>query len=233
MTAALHLPAPGVFEQWWQLQGDWVEEPNHRRGGTSGVQRIRSEDGNLLYAKRQVGHVYHSLLHPFGRPTVLRELNALQCLSRLGIKVPQVVYCGAERDADKSWRALLVTAELKDFIEIDHWHAAGGRERHGEAFHQQVMEAVGVMIARMNNARWQHNCLYSKHVFIRVEGEGSAATFEVGVLDLEKSRRRLTRRQAARHDLRQLRRHSSWSSADWQHVIYGHSTAFGSAIKGL
>uniref|UniRef100_UPI0023DDD9C6 lipopolysaccharide kinase InaA family protein n=1 Tax=Pseudomonas viridiflava TaxID=33069 RepID=UPI0023DDD9C6 len=70
-------------------------------------------------------------------------------------------------------------------------------------------------------------------VFIRVEGEGEHATFEVGMLDLEKSRRRLTRQQAARHDLRQLRRHSSWSSADWAQVIYGHSTAFGSAIKGL
>ncbi|MFZ3206922.1 MAG: lipopolysaccharide kinase InaA family protein, partial [Pseudomonas sp.] len=29
-----------AFEQWWQLQGEWVEEPNHRRGGESGVQRL-------------------------------------------------------------------------------------------------------------------------------------------------------------------------------------------------
>lgn len=233
MTAALHSPAPGLFEQWWQQQGEWVEEPNTRRGGTSGVQRIRSAEGSLLYAKRQVGHVYRSLLHPFGRPTVLRELKALQCFNSLGINVPQVVYCGAERDAEHNWRALLVTAELKGFIEIEHWYAAGGRERHGEAFHQQVLQAIGAMIARMNNARWQHNCLYIKHVFIRVEGEGSQATFDVGLLDLEKSRRRLTRKQAAGHDLRQLKRHSSWNEADWQQVIYGHSTAFGSAIKGL
>jgi hypothetical protein len=233
MTAALHMPAPGLFEQWWQQQGEWVEEPNSRRGGTSGVQRIRAEDGSLLYAKRQVGHIYHSLLHPFGRPTVMRELKALQRLAGLGINVPRVVYCGAERDSDNNWRALLVTADFEGFIEIDQWHAAGGRERHGEAFHQQVMQGVGAMIARMNNARWQHNCLYSKHVFIRVQGEGSEATFEVGVLDLEKSRQRITRHQAARHDLLQLRRHSSWSAADWQHLIYGHSTAFGSAIKGL
>lgn len=233
MTAALHSPAPGLFEQWWQQQGEWVEEPNSRRGGTSGVQRIRSTEGNLLYAKRQVGHVYHSVLHPFGRPTVLRELNALKQFSRLGINVPQVVYCGAERDAGNTWRALLVTAELKGFVEIDHWYAGGGRERHGEAFHQQVLRAIGAMIARMNNARWQHNCLYAKHVFVRVEGEGADASFEVGMLDLEKSRRRLTRQQAASHDLRQLRRHSSWNAADWQEIIYGHSTAFGSAIKGL
>jgi hypothetical protein len=233
MTAALHSPAPSLFEKWWQNQGDWVEEPNSRRGGMSGVQRIRSTDGTLLYAKRQVGHIYRSLLHPFGRPTVLREVDALQRLDRLGINVPKVVYCGAERDADHNWRALLVTAELKGFIEIEHWEAAGGREKHGEAFHQRVMEAVGAMIARMNNIRWQHNCLYPKHVFIRVEGDGPDASFQVGVLDLEKSRRRFTRKQAAQHDLKQLRRHSSWSDADWQHVIYGHSTAFGSAIKGL
>src|SRR5690606_4943115 len=71
------------FEQWWQLQGEWVEEPNQRRGGESGVQRLQVDQGQLLYAKRQVGHLCRSLSHPFGRPTVLRERDALLGLSRL------------------------------------------------------------------------------------------------------------------------------------------------------
>lgn len=45
------------FEHFWSQQGDWVEEPNVRRGGESGVQRIKSKDGKLLYAKRQTGHI--------------------------------------------------------------------------------------------------------------------------------------------------------------------------------
>ena len=85
------------FEQWWQLQGEWVEEPNQRRGGESGVQRLQVDQGQLLYAKRQVGHLCRSLSHPFGRPTVLRERDALLGLSRLGIRVPRLVYCGATR----------------------------------------------------------------------------------------------------------------------------------------
>ena len=92
------------FEQWWQLQGEWVEEPNQRRGGESGVQRLQVDQGQLLYAKRQVGHLCRSLSHPFGRPTVLRERDALLGLSRLGIRVPRLVYCGASRQAGRGWR---------------------------------------------------------------------------------------------------------------------------------
>ena len=48
------------FEFYWNQQGEWVEEPNQRRGGESGVQRIHDGEGRLLYAKRQVGHTYRS-----------------------------------------------------------------------------------------------------------------------------------------------------------------------------
>ena len=44
---------------------------------------------------------------------------------------------------------------------------------------------------------------------------------------------RLTAHQAAAHDLKQLRRHSSFSNTDWKKLVYFYETAFGSAIKGL
>jgi len=222
-----------LFEQHWQQRGEWVEAPNVRRGGESGVQRVHDEDGRLLYAKRQTDHIYRSLRYPFGRPTVLRERDALQAFRRLGVQVPEVVYCDAERQADQSWRALLVTRALDGFEEVDHWYAAGGRERHGECLHQRLLQRLGETLARLHQGRWQHGCLYTKHVFVKVTGEGPAAQVDVALLDLEKSRRRLSRNQAARHDLQQLKRHSSWNEADWQHLIYGYQTAFGSAIKGL
>jgi len=43
----------------------------------------------------------------------------------------------------------------------------------------------------------------------------------------------LTAYRAASHDMLQLRRHSSWSSTDWEKLSYFYETAFGSAIKGL
>ncbi|WP_068828177.1 lipopolysaccharide kinase InaA family protein [Pseudomonas sp. BMS12] len=218
----------GQFEQWWQRQGDWVEEPNRRRGGESGVQRLHEEDGSVYYVKRQVGHIYRSLRYPFGCPTVLRERKALLDLARRGVRVPQIVYCGTERGAD-GWRGLLVSESLDGFQDIESWYAAGGREQLDAARHDQLLQQIGAMLARMNSARWQHGCLYAKHVFVKVTDDA----LEVALLDLEKSRRRWTRRGAALHDLRQLRRHSSWSAAEWQQVVYGYEKVFGSTFKRL
>ncbi len=59
------------------------------------------------------------------------------------------------------------------------------------------------------------------------------AEMEVALIDLEKCRQRLTTRRAAAHDLKQLRRHSSFSDTDWEKLVYFYNKAFGSAIKGL
>ncbi|MGH8333066.1 MAG: lipopolysaccharide kinase InaA family protein, partial [Pseudomonas fluorescens] len=123
------------FDYFWNQRGEWVEEPNARRGGESGVQRVVSGNGQLLYVKRQSGHIHRSLLHPFGRPTVLRERDALIGLNLLDVLVPEIVFCGAQRDPVHKWRALLITKALDGFEEIEHWYAGGGRERHGEAVH--------------------------------------------------------------------------------------------------
>ena len=37
----------------------------------------------------------------------------------------------------------------------------------------------------MHLGHWQHGCLYGKHVFIKVIGEGEQARVEVALLDLE------------------------------------------------
>ncbi|MHC8406091.1 lipopolysaccharide kinase InaA family protein [Pseudomonas sp. TMB3-21] len=221
------------FDYYWNQRGEWVEEPNVRRGGESGVQRIKGSDGQLLYAKRQTGHIYRSLMHPLGRPTVMREQDALIGLRQIGVRVPELVFCGAKRDPVHKWRALLVTKSLDGFEEIEHWYAGGGRERHGEAVHDRVLKDLADNLARMHRGRWQHSCIYIKHVFVRVSGEGDAAQVEVALIDLEKCRQRPTAYRAASHDMKQLRRHSSFSTADWKKLVYFYEAAFGSAIKGL
>lgn len=225
--------ADSSFGRFWGLHGEWVEQPNVRRGGESGVQRVWADNGQLLYVKRQAGHVYRSWRYPFGRPTVMREQDALEGLRGLGVGVPNIVFCGAERDEQGQWRALLVTEALSGFEEIDHWYAAGGRERYGEDVHDRLLQALAESLARMHRGRWQHSCLYSKHVFVKITGEGEQADVQVALLDLEKARKRLTAGRAARHDMRQLRRHSSFSLCDWDKLIYFYQTAFGSALKGL
>ena len=232
-AAETEVASPDRFDYFWNQRGEWVEEPNVRRGGESGVQRIIGSDGQLLYVKRQTGHIHRSWLHPFGRPTVLRERDALTGVRALGVRVPEIVYCGAQRDPVHKWRALLVTKSLDGFEEIEHWYAGGGRERVGEAAHDRVLKDLAENLARMHKGRWQHSCIYIKHVFVRVTGVGETAKVEVALIDLEKCRQRLTAYRAAAHDMKQLRRHSSFSTTDWDKLVYFYKTAFGSAIKGL
>ncbi|MBD1552527.1 InaA protein [Pseudomonas sp. C2L11] len=220
------------FQDYWASRGEWVEEPNRRRGGESGVQRVLEGDA-VVYVKRQTGHIYRSAMHPFGRPTVLRERDALAGLSSLNVRVPVLRFCGAQHDTQAGWKALLVTESLEGFVEYEQWLAAGGRERCGEVIHELFLKDLGENLARMHRGRWQHGCLYIKHVFIRVQGDGSTLRVEAALLDFEKCRRRFSANRAAAHDMAQLRRHSSFSDADWQKLLYFYEAAFGSVVKGL
>ncbi|HBB99925.1 MAG TPA: InaA protein, partial [Pseudomonas sp.] len=110
-------------------------------------------------------------------------------------------------------------------VSLEDWYQQSLSERFGPAVQERMLTAVGITLARIHQARWQHGCCYPKHIFLRVRGEGDAARVEVALLDLEKSRRRLRRSAAARHDLRQLKRHrQSMPEHDWQRLLTAHGT---------
>ena len=56
-----HVAPEEKFDFFWRQQGEWVEEPNRRRGGESGVQRVTGPTGHLLYSKRQTGQFIYDL----------------------------------------------------------------------------------------------------------------------------------------------------------------------------
>ncbi|MGE8358864.1 lipopolysaccharide kinase InaA family protein [Pseudomonas sp.] len=193
------------FDRWWNSSGVWVEPANQRRGGESGVQLLSHRDASHppLYCKRQVGHLYRSLLHPLGRPTVLRERDAYRAMARLGVRTPNIVYCAARQQADQ-WQALLVTEALHDYLSLSQWYET----EHAPALRSRVLTQVAMTLARMHRAGWQHGCCYPKHIFIKLQpGEAGVPQVQVAVLDLEKSRRRWFGKNAARHDMSQVRRH--------------------------
>ncbi|MDO9322847.1 MAG: lipopolysaccharide kinase InaA family protein [Pseudomonas sp.] len=228
VNALLKLPSAQAFDQWLALPGEWVEEPNLRRGGESGVKRVISSTGKLLYRKQQVGHIYRPLLHPLGYPTAMRERKVLLACAALKVRVPTLVYAEC-RKVDGVWQALLITEALEGFSSLEEAYARGDEQLWGEALHLRVLQEVGACLARFNLGRWQHGCLRMKHVFVRVQGEA----IEIALLDLEKSRQRWRAKSAARHDILQLKRHSSWSTTQWQAFIYGYETTFGSSFKGM
>lgn len=236
MVAGVIALASGMdseFEQFWDWRGEWVESPNLRRGGESGVERVRRDDGVLLYCKRQCGHLYRSLLHPLGRPTVLRERDALRAFERLGVKVPRLVFCGARRGGQAGWQALLVTEALEGFIDFEHWYASLQERADTAGERERVLGQVATVLARLHRGGWQHGCLYPKHVFIRLgEGEGPASV-EIALIDLEKSRRRFAHARAARNDVGQIRRHSAINDIDWAYLLAAYEHAFGSRVEAL
>ncbi|YCH20861.1 phosphotransferase [Pseudomonas sp. D1-3] len=220
------IQAGSMFEHWWQCRGAWVEPLNKRREGESGVQLLRPRDSShpMLYSKRQTGHLYRSLRHPLGRPTILRELHAYQAFARLGIRVPKLIY-GSARKHEGQWQALLVTQALTGFVSLEQCY-----EKQRSAEHCACMlAALANTLARLHRGRWQHGCCYAKHVFIKIKhDESGSLRAEIALLDLEKSRRRWRTADASRHDMRQLKRHcGAMPEGDWQLLMQAYTAALG------
>lgn len=203
------------FNSWWARTGEWVEEPNQRRGGESGVQFLAPEtpEQPWLYSKRQTNHMFYSLRYPFGHPTALREKNAIQGLERLGAKAPKLVFYGAIKKG-KDWHALLVTEALTGFIDLDQWYSQQRTQPADSATISSVLQEVANNFYKMHTGGWQHGCCYSKHIFVKVN---PAHAPQVAFIDLEKARRRWPAHRAALHDIKQFGRHrGAMPEEHWQ-----------------
>lgn len=205
----------GSFGDLWSLECGWFEPPNQRRGGWSGVSRCELQlpaGGRVgVFLKRQENHVTHTLLHPFGMPTSLREMRNMLRFKRAGLPAPEPVYF-AVRKTGGNVQAILVTEELAGYESLnDH---AERWSRQGWPDHRQrrrLMQAVATAMRRMHKLRIQHDCLYPKHVLLRFEGNDVRAR----IIDLEKARVKPLRRFAVFRDLFTLNHLSAhWSRTD-------------------
>ena len=202
------------FGYWWTVAGEWVEPPNERRNGWSGMLRSTLDD-RLYYVKRQRNHLCRTLSHPFGWPTASREWHYLGALREIGIRVPEPVFHGV-RKTPQGTEAVLVTKNLEGFVALS--EQAGETPERKLALAQTLGRCLGIL----HRARLQHSSLYDKHVMVRWEGNRP----EVALIDLEKMRRRLTARMAAGHDLEQLhRRQKVFDNAQWAALAGAHETA--------
>lgn len=215
------------FEKWWNIVGEWVEPANLRRGGESGVQRLTTPQGELAYSKKQTHHIYRSLRHPFGRPTVLREYVAFKALATL-IPIPQLIYCGVKSDG----RALFITKALIGFTDLDLWLATEQANYSKEVI-EQLLKKIAQVIATMHLNKYQHGCLYGKHIFVKIAGNTDQPTIEIALIDLEKVRRRASAQKAALHDIPKLKRHSALTKKQWHYFIGCYEKAFGAVLPKL
>lgn len=202
------------FDYWWTLPGHWVEAPNERRNGWSGVIRTRSSEHGC-YIKRQRNHLCRTPTHPLGWPTASREAYFLQQVSRLGIKVPELLFHGA-RHTRAGTEAILATRALDGYTALSEQTGLNTAHQHALA------TELGTTLGLLHRARLQHGCLYDKHIMVRWQGTHP----HIALLDLEKMRRRFSAAAAAGRDLDQLRRHQDvLAPASWAQLLAAHRRA--------
>ncbi len=197
------------FDGLWELQADWFEPPNQRRGGWSGVARVELElpggGKEAVFLKRQENHTRRTLHNPiFGEPTFAGEIKNILLLRQAGVPTMDPLYYG-QRKVDGKWRAILVTRELAGFRPMNEvvgeWVEAGWGK--SAAIRRELIATLAGAIRRMHEQRLVHNALHPKHVFVRlVEGRSP----EVALIDLEKMRRAISVKRAMLRDLDSLNR---------------------------
>jgi hypothetical protein len=195
------------FDSLWKIQTEWFEPPNTTRGGWSGVIKTELEVNrrNLsVFIKRQDRHLTRTWRHPIsGTPTFQKEYANICLLRALHIPTLEPVYF--ERESKK---AILITKALDDYSCLDKLC------KQDFSFDQirSLLGSLANVIRTLHEHRLQHNCLYPKHIFVRQSKDG----WKVRLIDLEKLRRRLYRKNAQLRDLSSLSRHAdtAWSRTD-------------------
>jgi len=203
------------FESLWDLQVEWFEPPNQRRGGWSGVSRCDlelPEGGKVgIFLKRQENHITRTFLHPFGMPTFVREIQNILLFKKASIPALEPVYF-AVRKVEGDLRAILCSEALDGYEPlknlVERWVAEGWPDRKNR---QRLMEAVASVMSRMHDHKIQHNCFYPKHIFVRF----TETAIDIRIIDLEKAKVKILRRYATFRDLYTLNRQSrAWSRTD-------------------
>lgn len=174
------------LEDFWQLPQNWIETPNYRRGGWSGVTRwiLNTPSGETyaIYVKRQLNHTSRNWRHPFkGEPTAQREFRAIQRCEKKAIPVMKALFF-ASRSAGVHRKTVLVTAELIDYRSLNdwmqHWQATQFPPRSQK---QQIIQKVAQTIRQLHRHGLQHGCLQDKHIFMRLE----SSEIHIALIDLE------------------------------------------------
>lgn len=197
------------FEALWALKLDAVDAPNTGRGGWSSVYRLELADASgqtqAFYLKRQLNQLTRNLGHPLGEPTFAREFRAIQQFAGLGIPALEAAFFGQRRVAEGQ-QAILLTRALDSYRPLDEWfadwHSVDFRAR------RDIILASAALVRALHNTGRIHNCLYPKHIFARVDGDGAGAR----LIDLEKTRRAWLGQRDFVRDLETLQRRSQGPS---------------------
>lgn len=212
------------FTDLWRLDSLWVEPPNERRKGISGVvtYELKVGDGSVqrIFIKRQENHNTRTLKHPIrGIATFFRELNYVQKLQHEGVPVVEVLYYGRALFRSNQ-QAILVSRALEGYVSLEQWFSCY-EERKDPIRVRSVLQAVVNAIKPMHQKGVCHGSLYGKHVLVRPSADGDTAGSEVDVclIDLEKARISIFHNRIIEKDLSQLLRHTKGMTQEEAHTL--------------
>ncbi len=207
----------GNFTSLWEAELDWFEPPNYRRSGWSGAARyeLRRKNNEIVgvFIKRQENHLRRTWSSPKGCPTFRIEWQNLRKLTQYQIGVPNPLYYG-ERNLDGRRQAILITYELKNFKPLDEWlcDLDNKTTAANKDLRLAVLPEIADVVRRLHDHRFRHNCLYPKHIMLKVRQDGDLTATDIRLIDLEKARRVFSPLRARIRDLDTLfRRCPEWS----------------------
>lgn len=202
------------FNKLWALEAPWFEEPNRRRGGWSGVCRIRlqlPEGGECgMFLKRQENHISRTLTHPFsGELTFVREFINIKRFNLANVPALEAVYF-EERKVGNDRRAILLTKELEGFYPLDSETFKSKTKKMSPAeIRKKLFYNIASVMQKMHACHFQHNCFYPKHIFVK---KSENDDFEVRLIDLEKAKWQPFKMSCVIRDLYTLNRRAiHWS----------------------
>jgi tRNA A-37 threonylcarbamoyl transferase component Bud32 len=193
------------YESLWLFNQDqWFEEPNHRRGGWSGVCKapLILDDGNQIniFIKRQENHFYRSKHHFFlNRPTFEREYKNISQFKKMGIPTLDLIYFGIKKVNEK-YQCILATKELDDYQSVELLSLPLLKKE----IRRIILDSIAEAMRKMHMHGYQHGSLYPKHIFVKYLPHQEAETC---FIDLEKTRKRFFKKATSINDLSTLNRH--------------------------
>ena len=201
---------------------DWFEPPNERRGGWSGVSRMvlnphaTTPNKVVVFLKIQQNHFYVSRQSLFRkRLTYSREFAALSALGDLLECLPEPVYYAEWMDG-KNRDCMLLTRALDGWISFDQW--INQAPSSGDIYF--ALEKLAETLREIHHLGWAHFGMFQKHVFLKWDGPEDLS---IKLIDWEKARRPLLRRQCVMEDVSRFLRHSENLSIDYQkHFLHAY-----------
>jgi len=194
------------FSDIWNVEVDWFEEPNQRRGGWGGVGKLTLSDNGLnhgIFLKRQQNHLRKTFKHPFsGLPTFAAEYEMIQHLAKHQVPSLKIVAFGVRRSVE-GYQSILMTEELVGFESLEICTEKIFASKPSLSEQNLIIRQVATTVAKLHKSGIQHRSLYPKHLFI-----DKNFLKNVVVIDLENSRLKFLPLSRTICDLATLNRHA-------------------------